>query len=329
VQQVRLGSIGLGWWGKVLAEAVGKVPDVAITSCYARGEAGRAAFAGQFGCRQADSLDDLLADPEIDGVLIATSHESHRSLIEQAASAGKHIFVEKPLTTTVADGLASVEAAEKAGVLLQVGHQRRRNTIERKLKEMIVAGELGDIEMVEASQSIPNGFTMPDEAWRWDKEQSPLGSMASLGIHRVDSFHYLLGPVKSVFAFTRPGRTKPIDEATVLAFEFESGAVGSLVTSFFVARVVELTIAGTDATAFSRADGSILEVQKRGELSRTEIPLTAIDPVADQLAEFARAIRGEAEVEVNGRVALEVIRVLEAATESARTRRAVDLEDYR
>ena len=329
MQQVRLGSIGLGWWGKVLAEAVGKVPDVAITSCFARGEAGRATFADQFGCRPADSLEELLADPDIDGVLIATSHESHRTLIEQAAAAGKHVFVEKPLTTTVADGLASVEAAEAAGVLLQVGHQRRRNTIERTMRRMVEAGDVGDIEMVEASQSIPNGYTMPDEAWRWDATQSPLGSMTSLGIHKVDTFHYLAGPIRSVFAFTRAGRSKPIDEATALAFEFESGAVGTLVTSFFVARVVEMTIAGTDATVFSRIDGTVLEVQKRGEMNRTEIPLTHIDPVVDQLTEFARAIRGEAEVELTGRVALDVVRVLEAAAESARSRRAIDMKDYR
>jgi len=329
VQRTGLGSIGLGWWGKVLAEAVEKIPDAAITSCYARREDGRAAFAERFGCRPAGSLDELLADPEIHGVIIATSHESHRSLIEQAAAAGKHVFVEKPLTTNVADGLAAVEAAEAAGVLLQVGHQRRRNTIERVMRGLVESGELGELEMMEASQSIPNGYTMPDEAWRWDVDQSPLGSMASLGIHKVDTFQYLAGPIRSVFAFSRAGRSKPIDEATALAFEFESGAVGTLVTSFFVARVVEMTVSGTDATAFSRLDGTVLEVQKRGEMNRTETPLTHIDPVVDQLAEFARAIRGEAEVELTGRVALEVVRVLEAAAESARTRKAVDLEEYR
>jgi predicted dehydrogenase len=313
----------------VLAETVARVPDAAVTRCYARHEAGRAAFADQFGCRPAGSLDELLADPEIDGVLIATSHQSHHSLIEQAAAAGKHVFVEKPLTTNVSDGLAAVEAAEAAGVLLQVGHQRRRNTAERTMRRMIETGEVGEIEMVEASQSIPNGYTMPDEAWRWDTAQSPLGSMTSLGIHKVDSFHYLAGPIRSVFAFTRAGRAKPIDEATALAFEFESGAVGTLVTSFFVARVVEMTISGTDATMFSHVDGTVLEVQKRGETNRTEIPLTHIDPVVDQLTEFARAIRGETEVEVTGRVALEVVRVLEAATESASSRRAIDLKDYR
>ena len=63
-------------------------------------------------------------------------------------------------------------------------------------------------------------------------------------------------------------------------------------------------------------------------MTRTDHPLTQIDPVVDQLTEFTRAVLGEAEVELTGRVALEVVRVLEAAAESARTRRAVDLEDY-
>lgn len=115
-RQVGLGSIGLGWWGKVLADAAAKTGEARIVSCFARGEEGRNAFAEKYGCRAAPSLDELLADPEVEGVLVATSHGSHRALIEAAAAAGKAVFVDKPLTVSVAEGKAAIAAAEAAGI---------------------------------------------------------------------------------------------------------------------------------------------------------------------------------------------------------------------
>lgn len=328
-REVGLASIGLGWWGKVLAEATAKTGEARIVSCYSRGEEGRSAFAEQFGCRPAGSVDELLADPEVEGVLVATSHQSHRDLVEQASTAGKAILIEKPLATTVSEGRPAVEAAEAAGVVLQVGHQRRRNAANRRIRQLVDSGELGDIEALETVQSIPNGFIMPEQAWRWNADESPLGSMTSLGIHKIDTMRYHAGPIKSVFCFTRTGRGYSIDEATVLALEFESGAVGTLVTSFFTPVISEVTVYGQDATAFNQADGTRLLLQKRGEVNREEIPLEPVDPVVDQLVEFARAIRGETVPEVGGREGLEIVAILEAAVESARTRRAVPIADYR
>lgn len=326
---VGLASIGLGWWGKVLAEAANRSGEARIVTCYARGAEGRSAFADQFACRAADSLDDVLADPEVEGVLVATSHQSHRDLIERAAAAGKGVFVEKPLTTNVADAVAAVEAAERAGIPLQVGHQRRRTAADREIRRLIDEDRLGDIEALDGVHSVPNGFRMPETAWRWNPEESPLGSMTSLGIHKIDSMQYHAGPIRSVFCFTRSGRSHPIDEATVLALEFESGAVGTLVTSFFSAVCSELAVHGQSASAYNLADGTRLQLQIRGEATREDIELEAVDPVVDQLLEFTRAVRGEVAPEVDGRVALHVVEVLEAAMVSARDRRAVDIEEVR
>ncbi|HEY7468470.1 MAG TPA: Gfo/Idh/MocA family oxidoreductase [Acidimicrobiia bacterium] len=323
--KVKLASIGLGWWGSELAQALGKTGRAEVVSCFARRPEGREAFAGQLGCRMAGSLEELLADPEVEGVLIATSHQTHRPLIEQAAAAGKHVFVEKPFTNTVEDGVAAIEAARKAGILIQVGHQRRRTAAKRKIKAMLEAGELGDVETVVANQSLPNGYKMPVEAWRWDPEQSPLGSMTSLGVHKIDTMLYLVGPIRSVFTFTRPGRSHPIDEATVLAVEFKSGALGTLTTSFFTPLINDIAVFGTDAAAFSRGGGSGLKVQKRNDPAPEEVELEQIDPVVDELDAFARAIRGEVEVEVDGEAGLAVIAVMEAAVQSAEERRPVEV----
>jgi predicted dehydrogenase len=323
--KVKLAAIGTGRWASELADAVSKTGTSEVVSGWARRPEGREAFAAKHGSRAAESLDELLADPEVEGVIITTSHQSHREMIEQAAAAGKHVFVDKPFTNTVEDGLAAIAAARDAGVLLQVGHQRRRTPAKRRIKAMLEAGELGDVETVVTNQSIPNGFKMPETAWRWDPEQSPLGSMTSLGVHKIDTINYLVGPVRSVFAFTRPGRAKPIDEATVLALELDSGALATLTTSFFTPVVNDTTVFGTDAAAWSTEGGAKLRIQGRDDPAPGEVALDPIDPLVDQMSAFAAAIRGQSSVEVDGEAGLAVIAVMEAAVESAASGRAVDV----
>jgi predicted dehydrogenase len=323
--KVRLASIGTGRWGSELADAVARTGTAEVVSGWARHAEGREAFAAKHGARAVGSLDELLADPEVDGVIITTSHQSHREMIEQAAAAGKHVFVDKPFTNTVEDGLAAIAAARDAAVLLQIGHQRRRTPAKRRIKAMLDAGELGDVETVVTNQSIPNGFKMPETAWRWDPEQSPLGSMTSLGVHKIDTINYLVGPVRSVFAFTRPGRVKPIDEATVLAMELDSGALATLTTSFFTPVVNDTTVFGTDAAAWSTKGGVKLRIQGRDDPEPVDVQLEPIDELADQMAAFAGAIRGEIPVEVDGEAGLAVIAVMEAAVESATSGRAIEV----
>lgn len=328
--EVRVASVGLGWWGRELATAARATGRIDIVSCFARTPESRGAFAEDHGCRSASSLDELLADDEVEAILLATSHASHRELIEAAAGAGKHVFVEKPLTVSVDDGRAAVDAAREAGVVLQVGHQRRRHPAHRAIRELLDDGSIGAIEMVEANHSLPGGFSMPDEAWRRNPEQSPLGSLTSLGIHQIDTFHYLAGPIAGVSVVTRPGRGDiTIDEATALLFDFESGAVGTLLTSFFTPWNIRLAMHGTEGAAFSDHDGSRLEVQKRGDTERSPQPLPEVDAVADQLVEFAEGVRGRHAPEVGGEEALEVVAVMEAGIESAHTGRRVAISDVR
>ncbi len=323
--KVRLASIGLGWWGSELADAVSRSGKAEVVSCFARSPEGPSRFAEKHGCRAAESIDELLADPEVEGVVIATANQSHRPLIEQAASAGKHIFVDKPFTNAVEDGIAAIAAAREAGVILQVGHQRRRTAAKRRIKAMLEAGELGDVETVVTHQSLPNGFKMPERAWRWDPEQSPLGSMTSLGVHKIDTIHFLVGPVRKVFAFTRPGHVHPIDEATVLALELESGVLATLTTSFFTPVINETAVFGTGGAAYSSGGGSRLSFQGRDDPAPVDVELDQIDPVVDEMSAFAAAIRGEAPVEVDGEAGLAVVAVMEAAVRSAASGEAVEV----
>jgi predicted dehydrogenase len=315
-ESLKVASVGLGRWGKELARGA-RAAGIDVVSCYARTEESREAFAAEVGCQQATSLEELLADPTVDALIVATSHRSHRQLVEAAARAGKHVFIEKPLALSIEDARACVEAGEAGGIVLQVGFQRRRHPAIREMRRLIDDGSIGDIETLEANHSLPN--RIPENAWRWDEEESPLGSMTSLGIHQIENFHYLAGPIIKVGAVSRRGRSVSIDEATALVFEFASGAVGTLVSSFFTPWRISLAVYGTEGAAFADRDGTTLCYQAKGENTPAEIPLTEVDAVADQLVEFATSVREERRPEVSGAEGLAVVAVLEAAKRSVAT----------
>ena len=322
---VGLGIVGVGWWGRVLADAIVDADGVDLTGGFARSHDARTAFASDYGTTTPDSLEAMLADPNLHGVVVATPHSTHRGIIEAAAAAGKAVLMEKPLALTVEEGRAAVATAEAAGIPLQVGHQRRRTAANRYIKHMIDAGDIGPIQMVEANQSVPNALGHADDAWRRDRTESPLGGMTSLGVHKVDTMHYLIGPMKRVSVFTKNQMDRPeIDEATVIAIEFESGAVGSLVTSFVVPVISRLSLYGIKASAFNDYDGTTLEVQLTGG-GREPIDLEPVDPVIDQLVEFGKVIRGEAEPETGAAEGMAVVSVLEAMVQSSETGTAVDV----
>ena len=313
MSKVRVASIGLGWWGKELARAA-QTADLELASCFARTPATREAFAAEFGCQAASSLQEVLDDDSIDGILVATSNAARRRLIEEAAAAGKHVFVDKPMALSTEGARACVEAADQARVVLQVGFQRRRHPAHRKMRQMIDEGAIGDIQMLEANHSLPN--RIPEGAWRWDEEQSPLGSLTSLGIHQIENFHYLAGPIVRVGAFSRQGRSVSIDEATAMVFEFESGAVGTLLSSFFTPWHISLAVHGTEGAGFADRDGNELYVQKRGENELTRVELEPVDAVSDQLVEFGECVTTGRRPEVGGTEGFAVVAVLDAAKRS-------------
>jgi predicted dehydrogenase len=315
-ESVKAASVGVGWWGKELARGA-KAAGIEVVSCYARNEEARTAFAAEVGCRSASTLEEILNDPGIEGLLVATSHGTHRQMVEAAAGAGKHVFIEKPLALSMEDARACVAAAEAAGTVLQVGFQRRRHPAHREIRRLIDDGSLGDVQALEANHSLPN--RIPEGAWRWDQGESPLGSMTSLGIHQIENFHYLAGPITRVGAVSRRGRAVTIDEATALVFEFASGAVGTLVSSFFTPWRISLSVHGTEGAAFADRDGATLAFQPQGETSPAEIALGEVDAVAEQLVEFARCVRQGGRPEVSGAEGLAVVAVLEAAQRSVST----------
>ncbi|MEE9275727.1 MAG: Gfo/Idh/MocA family oxidoreductase [bacterium] len=330
---VRACIVGLGWWGGEHARAAKEVGGIDLAACFARTKETREAFAAAHGCRAMESWEAVLRDEGIEALLIATPHSTHPAMVEEAASAGKHILVEKPFVLRVREGQRAIAACERAGVRLAVGHQRRFQPALRELKRLIEAGDLGRAVQAEANFSYGFAYNIDLESWRASPEESPAGSMTGLGIHHADTLQHLLGPVKSVFAASRSidSRTR-LDDVTAVLLEFESGAQGYLGTNMLTPKVYAVRIFGTEANAFAEAEGTRLTLQKKGveeaEIAHFPVagdPVTA--PLRPALADFAAAVREGRAPEVDGAAGLRASAVLEATALSSREGRRVEVAE--
>jgi predicted dehydrogenase len=331
-EPVRAAAVGIGWWSGVLADAIPKGTGLRLVACATRSPEKRAAFAEQYGCRQAESLDAVLKDPDVEAVLLTTPHTLHGEQVIAAAEAGKHVFVEKPFTLTVAEGERATAACRRAGVVLAVGHGRRRQPANRALKALLRDGVLGRAIQIEGNISSGTGFTLKPGGWRTERRETPAGAMTGLGIHHVDTFRYLLGPIARAVALSRRQvlTGMEIDDTTGILFEFASGALGYLGTALvFANRTNLLALHGTEAQAFSEAEGSRLSLRKKGEAEPSPVPLQPVDIVVEELAEFARCIRQGGQPEVGGEEGTANVAVLEAIIASVATGRPAAVPESR
>lgn len=312
----RLGLVGLGNWGAKLAQTIEGLDGTMLAACYARSGEAREAFADQFGCRPAGSIDDLLADG-LDGVLVATPHTTHVELVEEIAGAGMNVMVEKPLALTVMDAKRCISAAASSGSILQVAHYRRRLPATRAVKELINSGSLGEVHLLEGHFSRTWG-PQTDRPWRDDPDEAPAGSMTALGVHMADNLLYWGGPAVRLSCLSnRIGGSTDIDDITGALIEFASGAIGTLTTSLRIPKLVRSGAHGSKLAAFSENDGLTLSTLKGNEDKRSSVDFELMDPVAANLAHFVECIRTGTHPETGGAEGLAVVEILEAMTLSA------------
>jgi predicted dehydrogenase len=146
---VSVGVVGLGYWGPNLARNFASLPGAELRWCCDASEAMRARLAPRLpGTRFTADLEDLLSDPTLDAIVLATPVPTHAALAVRVLEAGKHCFVEKPLAQSVADAERAVEASAATGRVLMVGHLLQYHPGVNKLKEIATSGELGDIHYI-------------------------------------------------------------------------------------------------------------------------------------------------------------------------------------
>src|SRR3977135_1831639 len=230
---VRVASIGMGWWSDVLADAIKRSGKIEIASCFTRSDDKRRAFAEKYGCQASPSYEAILADPTIEAIINTTPNNVHLETTRAAAEARKHIFLDKPIANTVSEGRAITECCRKAGIVLALGYQRRRESHSRFVKQQLGWGVFGNLVNAGANISRDRLGQIDLSSWRYQAAGMPGGVMLQIGIHYADVLEYLLGPVKAVrgeFAqLVLPGDNP--DVASMI-LEHDSGALSTLNASY-------------------------------------------------------------------------------------------------
>jgi predicted dehydrogenase len=332
-KRVHLGIIGLGNWSRQIFQAVGELAEAKITGCYSRYPDTKKAFASEYDCTAYEHYEQMAEDPQIDGIVVMSSNAAHEGDVKLAASRGKHIFVTKPIATTIAAGKRMIEVCGQNKVIFAVGHQTRREPALRKLKEILDAGELGTVRLVEGNYSTPNGLKIKQGEWRWSENECPGGALIQIGIHVIDTLQYLFGPFSRVFSWQDSGGLKvEIPGVTATLLEFESGLRGYLGSCYVSGFSHWIRVYGTQKNAvFSELGGLTLteDSWEEGEVRKDIAPaanVTAPMPaIVEEIGEFVRCIRTGENPEIGGQAALHNLAVVLAAVESDKLGRPVEI----
>jgi predicted dehydrogenase len=243
---IRAAIVGIGRWGRTLVSSVkGESKSICFTAGHTRSRTSAEAFCAEKGIALKDDLDAILADSEIDAVVLATPHSEHGAQAERAAAAGKHVFVEKPFTLDVKSAEAALDAVARAGVVLGVAYPRRYHPAMIELKARVQDGRLGVLSHCESAQTSPTGLFMPKEHWRAGPQEGPVGAMSATGVHNLDAMIYLFGRIDEVYCINLRRVMPRLEDTTSVLLGLANGMSASLFCSLITAVSYRFVVFGT------------------------------------------------------------------------------------
>ena len=338
---LRLAVIGAGVMGRSHIERIQASGECALAAvCDPDLTRARSAAAGECPCYA--ELDELLGRERIDGAIVATPNAEHRASGVRCAESGVHLLVEKPIADTSADGRSLLEAATRHGVHLLVGQHRRHSAYVRGAKEAIERGDLGRLVSFTALWFIRK----PDDYYAVEWHTRPGGGPVLTNlIHEVDLMRHLGGEIESLYAAcSSAARGLPVEDSVAVTLRFTGGALGSIAASDAAVSPWSYEATTHENPLYSRTEEScyfLLGTEGslafprltlwshpgaagwQHPLTRTELPVEPVDPIAAQLAHFCRVIRGREPPLVSGADGLATLAATEAVLRSAREGRPI------
>ena len=306
---IKAAIVGIGWWGRTLVESVHNASErIRFTVACSRSQTqAHQEFAQAHGMKLYGDYSEVLQDPDVDAVVLATPPSAHRNQIVAAARAGRHAFVEKPFTMTLEEAREVVEAATSAGIVLGLGYTRRFHPSWADLRRRVRSGELGTILHMESTMTGPNGLSMPATAWRAQRREAPCGGLFPMAVHALDGMIDLCGEFDE--AYTRSYRAvveNDVDDTTAAVLRMKFGATATITTIMATAASSRFAVYGSQGWAqllgtTHRAGqssqerrtnifGSYVVQPVHGE--RLDLDVPGFDVVAAELEAFADACSG-------------------------------------
>jgi len=317
--------VGLGRWGKNFVQSLhGKSTRIRFARGVDAAPDKLRDFAKQHALPLCADLAEVLADPAIKAVVLATPHSLHRPMVEAAARAGKQVFCEKPLALNLVDAKAMLDACRRARVVLGVGHNRRLWPSMQALKRIAASGELGEILHIEGHFSNEHSNNTAG-TWRDSPAESPGGGMTGAGLHILDAFVNTLGPVRSVRGQLTVRKPPPVPrDVAIVMLEFANGASGMLATVRATPFYWRVHVFGDKGSAEAVSEHELL--LHRSNAPPRRIAFEPVDALRVELEAFADAIEGRAPFPVADSDMLATVAAFEAAVKALDTGAVIEVE---
>jgi predicted dehydrogenase len=342
MSKLRYGILGSGFMGRTHAEAIRNLDNAKLVAVASGKRAPK--LAADYGAELCQSTEELVTRSDIDAVIIATPQFMHAEEALLAAANGKHLFIEKPMTTTVDDAERIIEACAKAKLKLSVGYQQRYRTVPRATYDHIRAGAIGQVHTVQFNQ-VFQLFTDPGFGgdWSWWANPAAVGHILAGGVHSIDLIRWILDAnISSVVGHSRTLREKHEPENTTMGLIlFDNGTIMALWASsaspqpgfpnqsFRALIMGESGIMDMDAyeTLKLANDGTWRVVAEQPPVN-TEYADTAfrqprMAAYIEQLDHFTRAVLEDREPPASGNDGLVGVAVALALLESSRTGKVI------
>jgi phthalate 4,5-cis-dihydrodiol dehydrogenase len=326
---IRVGIIGAGDFGEQHAEAIAEQSNAKLFAASRTNKMALEAFTNRYGGRGYADYHHLLADPEVDAVVIATPHHLHTEIVIKAAQAGKHIMVEKPMALSLAECDRMVAATKKAGEKFMVGHNNHFVPAYLTTKDILDSGELG--EVVLGVSTMSKRWINPNRReWHLDRRYGG-GMWLTVGVHAVDRLTWLMdSPVESVSAHLDTRfHDQHADDLGMVFLRYKNGVVGTVVSAGFETGVMNFS------TELTCTKGMLKVVDDRHvfigrdeqwqQISGTEGSDWMMASLVNEWRAFLSAIENDTTPLVTGEFARHIMAVVFAAEDSSRLKKEIKI----
>jgi 1,5-anhydro-D-fructose reductase (1,5-anhydro-D-mannitol-forming) len=322
---VRWGMIGAGTIGREwMADAIAAQPDGELRGIASSNPERARAFAREKGIPVAyDSVDALLADPEIDAVYISTTNELHKPQTLAAAAAGKHVLCEKPLALTLEDAREMVAACAAAGVVMGTNHHLRNSATHRALQDLVASGTVGEVQAARVFHAVH----LPPhlQGWRINRADAGGGVVFDITVHDADSVRFILDDeITEVTAMTAAqGMGQGVEDAVMGVMRTERGCLIQFHDSFTSRHsYTGFEVHGTEGSIYGRnvmTQQPVGTVTLRRDGVEEEVAVSPENLYERSVRRFNAAINGQGEPAATARDGLSSLAVALSVLESART----------
>jgi predicted dehydrogenase len=333
---LKAAQVGLGWWGSQVTKVLQGSDKIEIVcGVDPASEIGRR-YHDDYGLPVHSDYQQVLADPDVDAVILTIPHRLHEDAVLAAAAAGKQIFCEKPLALTVDSARRMIEACDRTGIVLGIGHERRFEPAWEEIRRMSDSGEFGTILHIEAHWSHDRWLGMAADNWRGSKEEAPAAGWTGMGVHLSDMMLSLAGQATEVSAHVAK-RILAIPTGDVVSahFRFADGSTGHIAALSATPDYARFAVYGSHAWAEARETQHVdpggtthFYVRRRGEADQTRTDFEPASPVRAGYEHWADAVAGRVHYRFTNEERLGNVAILEAVVRSAESGQPVEVAQY-